>query len=63
LQSPAQLATGLNCPLLEAVPSSLDNYAKEALYQHVCAYPVASSINVPTLNQQLAACRAKYPNG
>lgn len=59
LQSKSALATGLNCSLLSA--PGLDDYAKEAIYQHVCAYPPA--LGVPTLNTKLGACRAEYPNG
>lgn len=60
LESPAQLATGLNCPLLLAAAGA-DDYAKEAIYQHVCAYPLA--LGDPTLNPSLTACREAFPNG
>lgn|GEM_PF-1283490 len=60
LQSKATLQSGLNCPMLLAAASA-DDYAKEAIYQHVCAYPPA--LGDSTLTPKLAACRAQYPNG
>ncbi len=63
LKSHTELTSGVDCPLLKAVPSTTDDYAKEAIYQHVCAYPTALGPAVQNLNQTLAACRAKYPNG
>jgi len=59
LKSTAQLATGLDCALLQT--PGLDDYEKEAIYQHICAYPAV--LGPTTLDASLQACRAKYPTG
>jgi hypothetical protein len=60
LQSKAALQSGLSCPLLIAA-ASVDDYGKEAIYQHVCAYSLA--LGDTTTPPSLTACRAQFPNG
>jgi hypothetical protein len=62
LKSKTDLAGGLDCPLLKtAVEKHADDYALEAIYQHVCAYSLA--LGDTTLTPSLTACRQEFPNG
>lgn len=48
-----------DCDLYQSAAAKCDVYAKEALYQHVCAYPV--KLGVPQLNPQMSQCRQQHP--
>lgn len=48
-----------DCDLYQSAAGKCDVYAKEALYQHVCAYPV--KLGVPQLNPQMSQCRQQFP--
>ncbi len=61
LISKSGLTKVVNCDLYQSVYFFLDDYAREALYQHVCAYPV--KLGVPKLNPQMAQCREQTPHG
>lgn len=47
-----------DCPLYSQTAARLDDYGKEAVYQHVCAYPV--QLGLPQLNAQNHQCQKKY---
>jgi hypothetical protein len=49
----------MDCPLYSQTAAILDDYGKEAVYQHVCAYPV--QLGLPQLNPQIHQCQQKYP--